>query len=251
MKNMQNQILIEQISRWLQDQINKAGAQGALCGLSGGIDSAVVAALACRALGHNFLALIMPCHSLMRDVEDARRVAEHLGLAHETVELTPIYDLFKSILPSGPPMAEANLKVRLRMVTLYYYAAARQALVLGTSNKSEIAVGYFTKYGDGAADLLPLADLLKTEVRALAQALKLPAWLLDKPPSAGLWPEQTDETEMGVTYEELDRFLNESTYHLPTTVSPAAQERILTMMRLSSHKRQPIPRFRKDQDAVV
>lgn len=243
--------MIEQISRWLQDQIKKAGTQGALCGLSGGIDSAVVAAIAQRALGHNFLALIMPCHSLVRDVEDAQRVAEHLGVAHETVDLTPVYDLFKSILPPGPPMADANLKVRLRMVTLYYYAAGRQALVLGTSNKSEIAVGYFTKYGDGAADLLPIADLLKIEVRGLAQTLELPAWLLDKPPTAGLWAEQTDEAEMGVTYEELDRFLNESTYHLPTTVSPAAQERIFTMMRVSSHKRQPIPVFRKDQTASV
>ncbi|MBW1917085.1 MAG: NAD(+) synthase [Deltaproteobacteria bacterium] len=243
---MAESVLVEQIAGWLQEQINKAGARGAVCGLSGGIDSAVVAALGQKALGNEFLGLIMPCHSLSHDIKDAQRVADHLRLPHETVDLSPVYDLFKSILPPGPPMADANLKPRLRMVTLYYYAAQRQALVLGTSNKSEIAVGYFTKYGDGAADLLPLADLLKTEVQALAQALGLPDWLQQKPPTAGLWPEQTDEQEMGVTYKELDRFLNETAYHLPTTVSMVAQERILALMRQSAHKRQPPPVFRKD-----
>ncbi|MFP3866781.1 MAG: NAD(+) synthase [Desulfobacteraceae bacterium] len=243
---METQNSIEQITLWLQEQINKAGARGAVCGLSGGIDSAVVAALGQKALGNEFLGLIMSCYSLPRDLQDAQRVAEHLELNYEAIDLTLVYDLFKSILPPGPPMADANLKVRLRMVTLYYYAAQRQALVLGTSNKSEIAVGYFTKYGDGAADLLPLADFLKTEVKDLAKALGLPDWLVEKPPTAGLWPEQTDEQEMGVTYTELDRFLTETTYHLPTTVSNVAQERILSMMRQSAHKRYPIPVFRKD-----
>lgn len=242
---MENQGLTEQLSRWLRDRIAEAGARGAVSGISGGLDSAVVAALGKQALGEQFLGLIMPCHSSPVDVGDALRVARHLQIAYETIDLSTVYDLFKSLLPPGPPMADANLKSRLRMVTLYYYAAQRQALVVGTCNKSEIAVGYFTKYGDGAADLLPLGEMLKSEVRALAVALGLPEWLLQKPPTAGLWPDQTDEAEMGVTYEELDRFLAAGEQQALPTLSNTARKRILSMIRLSEHKRQPVPVFRK------
>jgi NAD+ synthase len=165
-------------------------------------------------------------------------------VSFQEVNLDPVFDLLASLLPPGSPLAEANLKPRLRAVTWYYFAATYGYLVLGTGNKSEIAVGYFTKYGDGAVDLLPLGDLLKGEVYGLARELDLPEWLLAKPPSAGLWAGQTDEGEMGGTYGDLDRFLAAAGQG-EAQVSPPVRERILEMQRLSEHKRCPIPIFRQ------
>ncbi len=241
-------MLADDIVRWIQKQVGDAGLKGGVSGISGGIDSAVVAALGRRALGDNYLGLILPCHSLPEDVEDARRVARHLGVRHEEVNLDRAFEVLAGLLPPGSPLAVANLKPRLRAVTWYYFAATYGYMVLGTGNKSEIAVGYFTKYGDGAVDLLPLGDLLKTEVYDLARELALPDWLLTKPPSAGLWAGQTDEEEMGVTYGDLDRFLSE-TGGIGTELPIPVRQRILQMQRLSEHKRCPIPIFHKPSKA--
>ena len=243
------QELAGEIVGWIQEQVRAAGLKGAVSGISGGVDSAVVAALAKRALGENYLGLILPCHSLPEDVQDARNVAQHLGVNYQEVNLDPVFDLLVATLPPGSAMAVANLKPRLRAITWYYFAATYHYLVLGTGNKSEIAVGYFTKYGDGAVDLLPLGDLLKTEVYDLARELKLPEWLLAKPPSAGLWPGQTDEGEMGVTYQNLDRFLAAAGQG-EARVPPGVWERILKLQRLSEHKRRPIPVFRKQPGEI-
>ena len=227
----------ETISTWIADQVQMAGATGAVVGLSGGIDSSLTAVLAKRALGGGVLGLIMPCRSIPEDMTHARWLAETFQIRTQLIELTPVLDAFLSILPDADRITQANLKARLRMATLYYHANLHNYLVLGTSNRSELAVGYFTKFGDGAADILPLGRLLKGQVREFARSLGVPQPIIDKPPSGGLWPGQTDEGEMGVTYDEIDSVLQalqtEECRRLPTsTVS-----RVQRMMERSAHKR--------------
>ncbi len=203
--------ILETIETWLDGQLSSAGDKGGIVGLSGGIDSAVVAAILKRIRGNRMLAVIMPCHSQPTDQEHAEMVAARLDLPTTVVNLTAVYDAFLSSLPSSgateDPLARANLKPRLRMNALYFLAQERNLLVCGTGNKVELTAGYFTKYGDSGVDLLPLGDLLKGEVRQLAALLKIPKPIIEKAPSAGLWQGQTDESEMGVSYDELDRYL--------------------------------------------
>ncbi len=204
-------ILLNSIENWLREKLRAAGEKGGIVGLSGGIDSAVVAAILKRVCGDRMMAVIMPCHSHPEDRLHAELVARHFELPLLVVDLTATYDTLRVAIPAqgseGAKLATANLKPRLRMITLYYLAQERNLLVCGTGNRVELTVGYFTKYGDSGVDLLPLGDLLKGEVRQLASLLGVPAPVIDKPPSAGLWQGQTDEGEMGVTYDELDRYL--------------------------------------------
>jgi NAD+ synthase len=197
------------IEDFIADKVRGAGAKGVILGLSGGIDSAVVAALSARAIGaKNVLALIMPSPvNKKSDVDDAKALASELGIR---IEIIPIKDIMKSFSASLKPdsKAEGNLMARVRMSLLYYNANHLNYLVVGTGNKSELSVGYFTKYGDGGCDMLPIGDLLKTEVYELARSLKIPEKIINKAPSAGLWAGQTDEAELGVTYEELDSVLS-------------------------------------------
>jgi NAD+ synthase len=174
---------VERLSEWIRAQVAEAGRVAAVVGLSGGIDSATVAALAKRALGDEVYGVIMPCESDPADAEDARLAAEALNVSYRVVDLGPVFQVLRAQLelpPNLPRLAVANLKPRLRMITLYAEAAARNALVLGTGNRSELEIGYFTKYGDGGVDLLPLGGLVKTEVRALAADLGVPRPILDK-----------------------------------------------------------------------
>lgn len=201
----------ERLVAWLREKAARAGAAGAVVGLSGGIDSAVVGALCRLAFAENCLGIIMPCHSNPADAEDARLVAETVGLPYRVVPLDGVYDSLLRALEGGEQpaggLAAANLKPRLRMVTLYYFANRHNYLVAGTGNRSELFTGYFTKYGDGGVDLEPIGHLVKTEVRALAAELGIPERVITKPPSAGLWAGQTDEGEMGITYAELDHYI--------------------------------------------
>jgi len=234
------------ISGWIREQVTAAGVRGTVLGLSGGVDSAVAAALCRRAVGDGALGLILPCHSEDVDVADALDVAAAFGLATETVDLGPAYDIVVTSLESAlnlssvpapaACLASANLKPRLRMMALYYYANCHQLLVVGTSNRSELHVGYATKYGDSGVDVMPLANLLKQDVWALARHLGVPERVIERPPSAGLWPGQTDEGEMGLTYAELDGFLATG------QASEAAQARIERLHRASDHKRRMPPK---------
>jgi NAD+ synthase len=245
------------IAGWMRQRLHASGARGFVVGLSGGIDSAVVARLAQLAAPGHVLAIILPCHSDPQDVRDAMLVANHYSLMTVRIDLGSSYDALvadvqavlaalpeqmRATTPADPLRGRvplANIKPRLRMATLYFYANTLNYLVAGTGNRSEIAIGYYTKYGDSGCDLLPIGHLLKSQVRAMARDLDAPEAIIDRAPSAGLWLGQTDEEEMGFTYADLERYLENG----PQTVTPALAMRIERLVRLSEHKRQlpPIP----------
>ena len=221
---------------WLQEYARKAGAHGAVFGMSGGIDSAVVSVLCKKAFGENALGLIMPCYSDKNDQIDAGLVADKFDIKYHTIVLDDVYDGFLKIMDkSGNHMAKANIKPRLRMTVLYYYAGINNYLVVGSENKSELTVGYFTKHGDGGADLWPIGNLVKSQVRKLAFHFNIPQKIIDKTPTAGLWSGQ-----MGITYDELDKYILTG-----ETENPEIKNRINTLYKKSEHKRRPpqIPEF--------
>jgi len=210
-------------------------------GMSGGIDSSVVAVLCKRAFPDSVLGLLIPCHSIPEDMEHACLVASKFGIPSETVSIDAVYDSLVSLLPTdgnpGRKLAEANVKPRLRMAAIYFYANRLNCLVVGSSNRCELSIGYFTKYGDGGVDIMPLGNLVKSQVRDLARHLGIPQVIIDKPPSAGLWAGQTDEQEMGLTYDQLDAYF--TTGKAPEAVRRKIEER----MARNAHKRAtpPIP----------
>jgi NAD+ synthase len=229
--------LASKLIDWIKEQVAIAKRRGVVFGLSGGLDSAVVAVLCKRAFPDNTMALIMPCHSSETDIEHAEAVASKFNILTNTIALEGVFYSLLKALPIGDyelannKLAGANLKPRLRMLALYYSATQLYYLVVGTGNRSEISIGYFTKYGDGAADILPLGNLVKNQVRELAVYLDIPKEIIQKPPSAGLWVGQTDEEEMGITYDELDRYL------LTGHAAEEVKEKIDTRITGSSHKR--------------
>jgi NAD+ synthase len=226
------------IVSWIKKQVKDSGSKGIVLGLSGGIDSAVVAALAKEAVGpNNLLVLFMPCNSNPQDLKDAKLVARKLGLKSKLVDLSAVYNNFLKVLPGAISLARGNLKPRLRMSTLYYFANKLNYLVCGTGNKSELMVGYFTKYGDGGVDILPIADLFKRQVRQLAKELKVPQGIITKAPTAGLWHGQTDEEEMGITYNELDDILDRFCNHKKQVVSSNKVNKVKRLYKNSEHKR--------------
>ena len=236
--------LSERICRWIRKRVKETGAAGILVGLSGGIDSAVAAVLAQKSVGDNVLTLLLPCHSLPRDERDALLVADRFQLRRERVDLAPVYDLFLKRLPPAGRMCQANLKPRLRMAVLYYYANRLNYLVMGTGNKSERMMGYFTKYGDGGVDLNPLGDLTKTRVCRLARELGIPDRIINRPPSAGLWEGQTDEQDMNIRYQDLDRVIDGLERGKEPGVCGDKVGYVKRMMARSRHKRLCPPVFR-------
>jgi len=231
----------EYLTGWLREKITEANKSGGIVGLSGGIDSAVTAALLKRTTGVESFSLIMPCHSNEEDKKDAILVADTLNLEYDELDLSGHYDRLlndlKKMTPGEDKLAESNIKPRLRMIALYFLAARKNYLVVGTDNWSELYTGYFTKYGDGGIDLAPLGRLVKTEVRGLARYLGVPDKIIEREPSAGLWEEQTDEDEMGVSYEILDKYI------LGEEVKDSHKRRIKELRAAAEHKLNtpPIP----------
>lgn len=197
------------LTGFIRSEITRAGFSRAVVGLSGGIDSALSCALAAEALGpQNVLAVRMPYKLSSPDsLSDAQAVADLLGVRLETIEITAMVDPLIQRDPKMPRVRQGNLMARARMIVLYDQSEVFKGLVIGTSNKTEILLGYTTLWGDMACAINPLGDLYKTQLRQLARAMKLPASVLNKPASADLWPGQTDEGDLGLTYERVDQLL--------------------------------------------
>ena len=204
---------IEVIVAFIREQMAQAGFERLVIGLSGGVDSGTVAFLAARAIGaQNLLAVRMPYRTSSEAPEsDAMRVVDALGCRTELVDITPMVEPMLALIDDDDPVAlnvrRGNVMARQRMIVLYDRSAAEDALVIGTSNKTEALLGYGTLHGDMAAALAPIGDLYKTQLRAVARELGVPEEVVAKPPSADLWPGQTDEGELGRSYESLDRAL--------------------------------------------
>lgn len=197
------------LERFLFNEVTKVGFKRVVLGLSGGIDSALAAYLAVRALGPEAVSVIaMPYKtSNPESLAHARLVADDLGLALMTQEITPMVDAFYAGHPDASAHRRGNFMARQRMCVLYDHSALVNGLVIGTSNKTELLLGYGTQHGDLASALNPLGDLYKTQVRQLSRHLGVPAAIIDKPPSADLFEGQSDEADLGFTYEEVDRLL--------------------------------------------
>ena len=231
---------LDVIIKFLQDYLKDNHQDCYVLGISGGVDSSLVAALAKKAVGkERIFAYAMPIDSLVDDENDAVRLAKHLDINYEVVDLTDAYHtLVEKYEATGVKLdlsTKGNLKARMRMATLYTFAQNKHGLVLGTDNKDERYTGYFTKFGDGGVDLLPIANLLKREVVEACLLLGIPEDLAKRVPSAGLYQGQTDEKEMGITYQDLDDYL------LGKEISQEAKERIERLHRISAHKREEIP----------
>ena len=236
---------INQTVEWVRTKVAEANAKGVVVGISGGVDSSVVAGICKQAFPNNCVALIMPSHSDPDDKEDALWIAEGFDIRPLEIDLSMAHSqIFEQVMKGlkrdgqqviGAKMSQGNLKARLRMSTLYTVANALNYVVVGTDNAPESYTGYFTKYGDGGVDLLPIGSLTKAEVRAWARMLGLPLRIATRVPTAGLWPGQTDEADLGLTYDQIDRFL------LGEEMPPEVEERLETLHRQSEHKRQMPP----------
>jgi len=247
--------VVERITRFIRRSVEKAGAKGVVMGLSGGVDSATAAALTVKALGpERVTALIMPDSSTTpsQDVDDAVELAKLLQIKHHFIDIHGVYETLAKIMPFHDPdalIANGNMRARIRMLILYYYANLNNLLVCGTGDKSEILLGYFTKYGDGGVDILPLGDLYKTQVRTLARRLGVPEKIAGKPSSPRLWPGQMAEEELGASYEEIDPVLY-LYVELKRPVEEIAEktdlakekvEVIVKRVHANEHKRMPPP----------
>ncbi|MFA6866493.1 MAG: NAD(+) synthase [Clostridia bacterium] len=205
--------VVEERVIWIKEVLNNASAKGVVLGMSGGKDSALVGIL-CRMATPNVTGIIMPCQSKRNyneDRDDALLVNKKFNIKTLEVDLTPVKEVFMTLLkpldPNQNPMAYANINPRLRMITVYNYAQRMDCLVAGTGNKSEATMGYFTKWGDGAYDFNPIADLTTTEIYEILRYLDCPISIIEKAPSAALFEGQTDEEEMGLTYKDLDEYI--------------------------------------------
>jgi NAD+ synthase len=231
---------IDVIRSFLQQKMEETKAKGVVIGLSGGLDSAAVAKLAADSIGaEKVLALMLPEESTLKeDIKHATEFAKSIHIEHKVIDISPVVDSFQMFLDKRiDPLFLGNIKARCRMTIIFHYANSM-------SNKSELLTGYFTKFGDGASDFLPLGDLYKTQVIELARRIDIPHYILDKAPSAGLWEGQTDEKELGMTYENLDKILlgielgyNTEEISSNTNIPLKEVKRIQELVKKNIHKR--------------
>lgn len=200
---------ISALVEFIQRTVAEAGFNKVVLGLSGGVDSSLSAFLSARALGPaNVLGLKLPYKtSSQQSLDHAQLVIDQLGIPSKTIDISPAVDAVLENYPDAGPVRRGNIMARVRMINIYDQSAALPGLVVGTGNKTETLLGYSTLHGDGAFDFNPLADLYKAQVRQLAAELGVPEIIITKPPSADLWPGQTDEGELGYSYQDLDRLL--------------------------------------------
>lgn len=236
------------IEQFMVDYLKSAHANGYVLGLSGGVDSSMVACLTKEAVGkENMMGIMIPIHSLPEDLEDALELARSCDIPYHVIDASDIFDQYvESFAKIGVSLNRSetsNLKARIRMSLLYAYAQNHNYLVIGTDNKDERYTGYFTKYGDGAADIYPVAKLVKGEIVQAAKLLGVPTRLAERTPSAGLFPGQTDESEMGIKYADLDAYL------LGKEIPEEVIAKIERLHRITEHKRIPVPEpeeFKRD-----
>lgn len=235
---------IERIEGMIRHTFWSAGAEGIVLGISGGLDSAVAAALCCGAVGADHVTgILLPSDvTLKEDISDGILLCEKLGMEERTISISPILKAFECTVPDfdQTPFLVGNLMARIRMATLYYHANQTGSIVCGTSNKSEYMLGYSTKFGDSAADIQPIIHLYKTEVYKLARELGIPKNIIAKVPSAGLYPGQSDEKEIGFTYGEIDTALI-SLEKNNQRAKTETEKAILKKVKKSMHKRMPPP----------
>lgn len=240
----------KRIRRFIKQYVENSGADGIVLGLSGGVDSSTTAALSSLAIGGDrVLGLILPEKETYnpKDIADAKLVAEKFGLKTQSCDITPTLEGFYKTIPAFDPadkLFKGNIKARTRMVYLYYYANKLNRIVCGSSDKSETMMGYFTKWGDVAADISPIMDLYKTQVRKLAVHLGIPAELAAKPSTPALWPNQLAETELGVKYETLDlilygleRFMTTEEIAQQLNIKNALVKKVKSIWLSAEHKR--------------
>ena len=244
--NMQK--AVDEICNFIKIKLEESKADGLVIGLSGGIDSSTVAYLCARIIeSDKILGLILPSETTsLEDIEDAMLVADKLGIKYKNLHIDHLIEPFPKLCSkcSKSTLANGNLKARARMMLLYYHSNSMNRLVMGTGNKTELLVGYFTKYGDGGVDVLPIGDLYKTHVREIAEYIGVPKNIIEKAPTAGLWTGQTDEEELGIKYELLDKILylmtdeNLSTLEVAKRLEIAENEvlRVKNMVESSKHK---------------
>ncbi|PTD94625.1 NAD(+) synthetase [archaeon SCG-AAA382B04] len=250
LRDFDRELVAKEIERFINEKFEDSGSDKLIIGLSGGIDSSVTSALCKNAVGsENVLGISLPINE---SSNRPQKIANQLGIDFEEID---IEDSFLSTLKvletkcshfSDKKVSLGNMKARLRMVFLYYHANSLNGLVVGTGNKSEMQIGYFTKYGDGAADLFPIGDLYKTQVKEMAKYLNIPEQIIEKKPSASLWEGQTDEKEIGYSYSKLDQILmeldtKEEVDDIRDEFGEEAVNDVLEMKKRSNHKRKKPP----------
>ncbi len=246
--------VLKKISRFLNKEVKSRNARCVVIGISGGIDSTVTAYLSAQALGADkVLGLLLPDYSVTPkiDVRHGLEISKKLNINYELIGIGKGKNYIIKNFPRNK-LAKANFLVRLRMAILYYYAAAKGGIVVGTADKSELQLGYFTKYGDGGADIFPIADLYKTEVRQIARYMKIPQHIIEKRSSARLWKGHTAEGEIGVSYETIDKILYQINFDKVLKNSPIPEivgvdqknvRTVIEWIKNNRHKHElPIPR---------
>jgi len=250
MRKLNYKQVIVDIQNWIKNYVESANMKGIVLGISGGIDSAVAAILCVEAIGkNNVMGLGLPCFSNPQDLEDAKMIADFLDIKFVIFDLTSIYEEILKTMSSqikSNEIVNANLKARLRMMINYFVGQSKGSyLVVGTSNRTELAIGYFTKYGDGGADFEPIGGLYKCEIRKIAEILEIPKKIITKPPSAGLWEGQTDEGEIGLSYNTLDEIIYRIDSNLKLDdLNKEDINKVKNMMKSAQHKLKMPPVFK-------